>query len=209
MKTKYLKMIALLLSICCLVACTTKSQQQNQEECNDTISIAYENKDLDKEKIISLIKEDEERRNLWSYDIKASSSSPLFYEAISDEGLHLYRVAIQDQQTVVIIIEDDNIGISEDFIDIDGTDGVGYEHQGYYEIIDESIVNVFFEKRWSNYCHTCDSSAQEFTYNIKCTHGYKFLNMAFERINADTIVMIDERALFCCKDSLMRLLGLL
>ena len=191
------------------MSCVPRTPQSNEKCESDTISIINVNEELDSTLVVSLIKEDEERRNLWSYDIKASSSSPLFYEAISDEGLHLYRVAIQDQQTVVIIIEDDNIGISEDFIDIDGTDGVGYEHQGYYEIIDDSIVNVFFEKRWSNYCHTCDSSAQEFTYHIKCTHGYKFLNMAFERINADTIVMIDERALFCCKDRLMRLLGLL
>lgn len=213
MKTKYASIVLLIFTFS-FVACAIKTQKNNDECDNDTISILNENNEFDKELIISLIKKDEEERNIWSCDFKASASSPLFFEAICDDGLYLYRVAIQNQQTIVIMVEDENIGTLEDYIDIEsngpyGKDGVEYEHKGYYEIIDDSTVNVVFEKRWSNFCHTCDTCEQEFSYHIRCTHNYKFFNMKFERIKADTVVVIDEKPLFCCEDTLMSLLGLL
>lgn len=212
MQTKCSSIILLIFTFS-YVACAPQTQQ-NSEECNnDTILAIKENKEFDKELIISLIKKDEGKRNICSYDVKESASSPLFFEAICDDGLYLYRVVVQYQQTFVIMIDDENIGTVDDFIDIEnngpyGKDGVEYEHKGYYEIIDDSTVNVLFEKRWKNYCYICDSCEQEFTYHIKCTHGYKLSNMAFERVKADTISVVDERPLFCCEDTLMNLLGL-
>ena len=208
-----MKAIVLLFFTFFFMTCATKTQQNN-DECNDTISILNTNKEFENELIFSLIRNDEKKRNIWSYDIKESASSPLFYESICDEGLYLYRVAIENQQTYVVMVEDENIGTLEDYIGIKsnglyGKDGVEYEHKGHYEIIDDSTVDVVFEKRWSNYCYTCDSCEKEFIYYIKCTHTYEFHNMAFERTKADTIVMIDERSFFCCEDTLMSLFGLL
>lgn len=208
----------LIIVICIFVflafeSCTKHVQKQNQEgECNDTTLVKENNYEIDDEYVKSLIAEDQENRKLWSYKIQKSASSPLFYEAIGDEGLYLYRVDIHNNQTFAIMVEDANIGTCEDFIEwssSSGIDGVGYESKGDYQIIDDNMVNVVFEKMWSNYCQTCDSCEEEFTYHIQCTHTYKLFNMEFERIKADTIVVMDERPLFCCNDSLMHCWGLL
>lgn len=213
MYQKYL-MIVLFIFIFSLTACTTRIVQSEAKCDSDTISMTNESKDFDKNLIISLIKEDEAKRNIWSYNFKQAASSTMFYEAICDEGLYLYRIAVKNQQVFVIMVEDNNIAHLEDFIDIKNNSscdnsGIGYEHNGYYEIINDSTINVLFEKKWVNDCLSCDSSDQEFTYHIKATHSYTFSNMTFKRIKADTIVLVDDRPFFCCTDTLMRLMGLL
>ena len=73
-----MKAILLLIFTFFFMACATITQQNN-EECNDTISILNTNKEFEKEQIFSLIRKEEKKRNIWSYDFKESASSPLFY----------------------------------------------------------------------------------------------------------------------------------
>ena len=186
------------MSMCSFAACTIRTQQKNEVHSNDSTSVINENEELDSALIVSLIQEDERRRNIWSYDFKQSESSPLFYEAICDEGLYLYRIVKQNQKMSVVMLEDENIGELRDFFTVEPKDtiGVEYKHEGAYKVLNDSTVIVFFEKIWTNYCATCDSSEQEFTYHIQCIHCYKFSNMAFEKIKADTVVLTDEREQF-------------
>lgn len=195
MRTMYLS-IGFIIFAFFLVACTTKTQQNNNECDNDTILTIIENKEFDKELIISLIKKDEERRNIWSFDFKQSASSPLLYEAICDDGLYLYRIASKGEHVSVFMLEDANIGYLTDPI----TDYTQYEHNGYYEIIDDSTVDVIFDEWFSNYCILDDSNRVEHLYHIRCTHSYTFANMKWGLLKADTIVLTDERNLFCDND---------
>ena len=178
------------------VACAAITQQNKKECDNDTVSTVIENKELNKEFIISLIKKDEERRNIWSFDFKQSASSPLLYEAICDDGLYLYRVASNEEQVSVFMLEDANIGYLTDPI----TDYTQYEHNGHYEVIDDSTVDVIFDKWYRNYCQLDDSNRVEYLYHIRCTHSYTFANMKWELLKTDTIVLTDERNQFCDVD---------
>ena len=91
-------------------------QNQQKVHSSDTISVMNKNDELDSVFIVSLIKEDEGRQNIWSYDFKESEYSPLFYEAICDDGLYLYRIIKQNQKISVVMLEDANIGETVDSI---------------------------------------------------------------------------------------------
>lgn len=198
MKVKYC--IIVLFFALAFVSCATKNQQQSQEEGSvDTLIVEEDSFMPDVEYIESLIRKDLEKRNLMAgID---TSSSPLFYKTIHDDNvIILYRVIPRGSKTCVVMLEDENIAVQEDYVEYDnpcGKDWVGYEHNGSYEIINDTIVNVNFNEIWTNYCATCDSSNQEFTYHIKCTHRYKLVGLTWERITADTTIVIDERDLFC------------
>ena len=184
--------IVLFLLILSMASCV-KNAQQNQEECSrDTIPIDNEFNNLDEDYIKSLIKNDE-KRGIYSYNFKKSASSPLFYEAICDDGLYLYRYIQQGDDSSVIILEDNNISYLVDCIG-DLTD---YEHKGYYEILDDSTVVVIFDEWYRNYCQPDDTIESAHLYHIQCTHSYKLTDMRWKSIKKDTIILKDERSLFC------------
>lgn len=181
--------------------CVNRAQQQNQEkEGNVTISVEDDISMLDVGHIISLIKEDEEKRNVWSYDFK-QTSSPLFYEAICDDGLYLYRVITDGHKSFVMMIEDSNISYHEDYI-VGNTDtsGVVYKHKGYYEIIDDSTVKVVFDEWYSNYCNSNDSEIITPIYHVRGEHHYKLSDMAWTLAHADTTILLDEKQTSFCGD---------
>ena len=200
MKTKCINIVICILAFFSCESCTNHVQQKSQVgECKDTIIIKEDSFILEEEYIESLIREDLKKRN-WMAWID-TTSSPLFYKTIHDDNIIiLYRVIPHGEKTCVAVINDYNIGVQNDYIEYDGTygtDWVGYEHNGSYMIINDSTVNIDFETIWANYCAACDSSGQEFTYHIRCTHCYKLVGVAWERIKADTIIVIDERDHFC------------
>ena len=200
MKTN-LRIMLLLVSMYSFVACTMQNQQKNKVHSSDTISVMNKNDELDSVFIVSLIKEDEGRQNIWSYDFKESEYSPLFYEAICDDGLYLYRIIKQNQKISVVMLEDANIGETVDFIQGNtDTTGVEYRHNGYYEIVDDSTVNIFFDKLYSNYCYINKSEIFEPIYHIKCIHRYRLSSVEWNRIKADTTIIVDERAKAFCED---------
>lgn len=192
MNAKYLSIIMLVFAIC-FSSCVSRNQQSHKASDNETMSSVEESIKLDKGKVISLIKEDEEKRNIWSFDFKKSASSPFFYEAICDEGLYLYRVVSKGEDVTVYMLEDANIGYLTDPID----DYTQYEHNGYYVIINDSMVDVIFDEWYRNYCQLDDSNRVEHLFHVQCTHCYKFVNMEWMQIKADTIIMVDEREQFC------------
>ena len=199
MKVKYFGVVLFVIAFT-LVACAPKTQQQQQENGNaDTIIVEEDNSIPDREYIVSLIGEDLNKRN-WAAWID-TTPSPLFYKTIHDDSVViLYRVIPRGKKTCVAAIEDINIGFQGDYIEYDdscGNNWQGYEHRGNYEIINDSTVNVHFETIWTNYCATCDSSGQEYNYYIKGTHRYKLAGLTWERIKADTTIVIDEREHFC------------
>lgn len=201
MKMKYLRLMVLLVSIYVFVACTIRTQQNYEIHSSDTVSVINENDELDSVLIVSLIKEDEGRRNIWSYDFKESDSAPLFYEAICDDGLYLYRIVKQHQKIFVVMLEDANIGEIVDFIQGNtDTTGVEYKHKGHYEIINDSMVNIFFDKLYSNYCYVNESEMFKPVYHIKGVHSYRLSGAEWHRIEADTIIVIDEREKAFCED---------
>lgn len=200
MKAKYLSIATLIFAIS-FSSCVSRTQQSRITSNNDTISNVKDSLKIDKKKIVSLIKEDEEKRGIWSYDLKQSASFPLFYEAICDDGLYLYRAVFQDQQTYVVMVEDANIGSTTDFI-VGNTDttGVEYKHNGNYEIVNDSTVNVFFEKWYRNWYYANDTETFEPIYHIKCIHCYKLSGQTWKRIKADTTIVVDEREKALCND---------
>ena len=52
--------------MCTFVACTMRTQQKNEVLNSDSTSIIDKNDELDSALIVLLIKEDEEKRNIWS-----------------------------------------------------------------------------------------------------------------------------------------------
>ena len=200
MKVKYYSVVLIFGLI--FASCVTKTQHQSQETSStDSIPHTSEYKKPNREQIISLIKEDEEKRSIWSYDFKESTSSPLFYEAICDDGLYLYRVVSKGGKVSVVMLEDSNIGELVDFfVGRTDTTGVEYKHEGSYEIIDDSTVDVFFDKWYRNWVYINETETLEPIYHIKCTHRYKLSGVEWHRINADTTVVIDEREKALCED---------
>ncbi len=200
MKTKYL-IITMLIFAISFSSCVRGAQQSNITSNNYTISNVKESIKIDSEKVVSLIKEDEEKRGIWSYDFKQSASFPLFYEAVCDDGLYLYRATFLNQQTYVVMVEDANIGSAVDFI-VGNTDttGVEYRHNGNYEIVNDSTVNVFFDKWYRNWCYANDTETFEPIYHIKCIHCYKLSSLTWKRIKADTTIVVDEREKALCDD---------
>lgn len=198
MKVRYYSVV--LIFALAFVACVTRTQQQNQEsECLDTIIVEEDSLMLNEEYIFFLIREDLKKRNLMAWI--DTSATPLFYKTMHDDNVViLYRVIHHGQKTCVAMIEDKNIAVQEDYIEYDapcGVDWLGYEHNGRYEIVNDTLVNVYFDKEWKNYCSSCGSEGQEFTYHIRCIHRYKLVGTAWERIKADTTIVLDERDQFC------------
>lgn len=187
--------------MCTFVACTMRTQQKNEVLNSDSTSIIDKNDELDSALIVLLIKEDEEKRNIWSYDFKESKSSSLLYEAICDDGLYLYRIVRQNQKISVVMLEDSNVGEMEDFIQgYTDTTGVEYKHNGYYELVDDTTVNIFFDKLYSNYSYVNKSEIFDPIYHIKCMHSYRLSGAEWYRTKADTTIIVDERAKAFCED---------
>lgn len=200
MKVTHLRTAMLIFAIS-FSSCVNQTQQSHITSNSDTISNVKEDIKIDKEKVVSLIKEDEERRGIWSYEFKQSASFPLFYEAICDDGLYLYRATLQNQRTYVVMLEDANICSVVDFI-VGNTDttGVEYKHNGNYEIVNDSIVNISFDKLYRNWSYTNDTETFEPIYHIKCTHRYKLSGLTWKKIKADTTIIVDEREKALCDD---------
>lgn len=197
----YLRILLLFISMCTFVACTMRTQQKNEVLNSDSTSIIDKNDELDSALIVLLIKEDEEKRNIWSYDFKESKSSSLFYEAICDDGLYLYRIVRQNQKISVVMLEDANVGEIEDFIQgYTDTTGVEYKHNGYYELVNDTTVNIFFDKLYSNYSYVNKSEIFDPIYHIKCMHSYRLSGAEWYRTKADTTIIVDERAKAFCED---------
>ena len=200
MKAKYLS-IAILIFAITFSSCVRRTRPTHITSNNDTVSNVQKSIKVDKEKVVSLIKKDEEQRGIWSYDFKQSAFFPLFYEAICDDGLYLYRATFQNQQTYVVMVEDANIGSVTDFI-VGNTDttGVEYRHNGNYEIVNDSMVNVFFDKWYRNWRYANDTETFEPIYHIKCIHCYRLSGLSWERIKADTTIVVDEREKALCDE---------
>lgn len=180
-------------------SCINRTQQQSQEtECVDTL--IEEDSFLPDEKYIdSLIRKDLEKRN-WMAWIE-TSSSPLFYETVHDDNIIiLYRVIPHGKKTCVAAIEDENIAVNGDDICFTDSNGVIYEHKGYYEIVNDSMVDIFFDKLYSNHYSVNDSVIFEPIYHIKCMHRYRLSGVEWNKINADTAIVIDEREKAFCED---------
>ena len=195
--------IAIIIIVLGMASCITRTNQNQETNLNDSIYSKNEDKKLDKEYIISLVKEDQEKRHIGSWKIEESTSSPLFYEAICDDGLYLYRVTNKCEKIYVVMIEDANIGYLGDFISgRTDTTGVEYKHNGSYEIIDDTIVNVIFDIWCRNYCHTNDSDVYEPIYHMRCVHRYELNNRVWNSIKKDTAVLLDKRCDAFCGDKI-------
>lgn len=197
-----IKLLIVFFVVSCSFSCTSKTTRNNHTN-NDEEVCAMETNDLtDKEQIKSLISKDLEKRNLWSHNIIASVASPLFYEAWNDDGLYLFSTCVKGRETCVIMLEDDNIFHIKDYINGPSDSlGVEYEHEGVYEIIYDSVVNVIFDEWCRNYCSANGSEVFFPIYHIRCTHRYKLSGLTWERIKSDSIVLLDERnRAFCGED---------
>lgn len=198
MKTRFFSIMLILIFV--FSSCVSRTQRQSREdECVDTL-IVEENSIIPNEEYIdSLIRKDLEKRN-WMARID-TTSSPLFYKTMHDEGIILlYRVILHGHQTCVAMIEDTNIAVYGDDICYTDTNGVIYEHKGHYEIINDSMVNIFFDKLYSNHFSINNSVIYEPIYHIKCVHSYRLSGAEWHRIEADTIIVIDEREKAFCED---------
>ena len=198
MKVKYYSVVLIFALI--FASCVTKTQHQSQEdECVDTLIIEEDNFIPDEKYIDSLIRKDLEKRN-WMAGIDTSSSS-LFYKTLHDDNIIiLYRVIPHGKKTCVAAIEDINIAVNGDDICFTDSNGVIYEHKGYYEIVDDSTVDIFFDKLYSNHYSVNDSVIFEPIYHIKCMHRYRLSGVDWNKINADTAIVIDEREKAFCED---------
>lgn len=192
MKINYFNIIVCVITLG-FVSCSTRTRQSQATSGSVSISDIEEKNFLEMEQIKSRIEKDVKKRQLGVWRIEQSASSPLFYEAICDDGLYLYRYISHGDDVSVIMLEDDNISYLEDCIG-DLTD---YEHKGYYEILDDSTVAVIFEEWYRNYCQPDDTTEAAHLYHILCTHSYKLANMKWKSTKKDTIILQDERELFC------------
>ena len=199
MKTINLNIVLFIVTFA-FVACTTKTQQHKQETIVvDTLIIEQDSFIPDEAYIESLIREDQNKRNLMSWI--DTSSSPLFYETIHDDGLILlYRVIPLGHKTSVVMIEDMNIADYGDDICYSDSNGVIYEHKGYYEILDDSTVNIFVDELYSNHFFKNDSVAYEPIYHKKYVYRYKLSGLEWSRTKADTTIVMDEREKSLCED---------
>ena len=174
-------------------SCNTRARQ-NQIVGRDAVMSEIDGNNLLKiEQIKSMIEIDQKKRQMGAWSIKQSASSPLFYEAICDDGLYLYRYIQQGDDSSVIILEDNNISYLVDCIE----GFMDYEHKGYYKIVGDSTVDVIFDEWYRNYCQPDDTIESAHLYHIQCTHSYKLTDMRWKSIKKDTIILKDERSLFC------------
>lgn len=139
-------------------------------------------------KIMSFLDE----KNLWYNSIEKSSQYPLFYERTCDDGLDLYCIVYRNNDTIITTIDDDNISYLIDIIE-----DTNWEHKGYYEIIDDSTVDIIFDDWYLNVCQTNDSVEEKHRYHYRGTHRYKLSDVKWNLVRADTAILVDERNHFC------------
>ena len=189
----------------CSTSCTSKTTR-NHHKNNDEIAFAMKrNYSIEKEQIKSLISKDLEKRNLWFYSISPSAESPLFYEALNDDGLFLYRVCMSGRDFCICMVEDENLYHITDYISGPADSlGVEYEHEGVYEIINDSVVNIVFNEWCRNYYSTNGSEVLIPIYHIICTHRYKLSGLTWRKIKSDSTVLLDQRHRAFCGEEIWK-----
>ena len=185
------------------ISCTYNDSQKNNHS-QDTTSIVCVKNLFNQEEIISLIKADESKKNLWTWRIECSESSPLFYEAETDDGLYLYHVYTSNQKVGVTMIDDDNILWLKDFIECSDTTGIEYEHKGRYDIINDSVVSIKFDKFYRNICYRKDTMIETLVYHMQCRHNYTLSQLCWILTQNDTIIVLDARNQAYCEDAIPR-----
>lgn len=200
MKTKCINIVICVLAFLSCESCVNHVQQKSQGgEWQDTIIVEEDTFIPDKEYIVSLIREDFMKRN-WHAFID-TTFSPLFYKTLHDDNIIiLYRVIPHGEKTCVAAIEDLNIAVYGDDICYTDTNGVVYEHNGHYEIVDDSTVNIFFDDLYSNHHPVNDSVTIEPIYHRNCMHSYRLYDLVWKRIKADTTIVLDKRDESYCED---------
>lgn len=186
-------------TLLCSVSCTSKTPQNHHKNNDDTASVAEKVCMIDEETIKSMVAEDLEGKKLWCYSIEESETSPLFYEALNDDGLFLYRVCMSGRDICICMVEDENLYHITDYISGPADSlGVEYEHEGSYEIINDSTVDVVFDEWYRNYCYTNGDEMLSPIYHINCKHRYKLSGLTWVRIKSDSVVLIDRRTQAYC-----------
>lgn len=204
MKTNHFFLLSCLFCLVC-TSCIFNNKQEEGSNQQDTTS--YVKKYIPtKEEIQLLITEDQTKRNLWTYSVEESKQSPLFYEALNDDGLYLYRIISKEDKIYVSMIDDNHICELVDYISSSPTDSIGVEMKvvGKYEIINDSIVKIVFD----DICNEClVSNGTEFfetIYHIRGTYTYQLRNLTWNRIKADTVVFVDERYRSLCGEKIWK-----